>query len=435
MSGFHPNRPVTEMGRLVPIRIEEIERRILSWTLRSPVGLVVPVCPDELGQPALARTIADLAHVPYLDTLLISLADATAGDYARSRECLACYPGRKVVLWNDSPGARDLIRQLAAAGLFTGAPGKARARWLAVGYLLAEHRVDYIAFHDAGLGPCSREMLARLVLPAADATLGFDFIKGFCTSPSNPLTGRVGRLLLAPLIAALARLIGDAPYLRDLGSFRCALAGDSVVKCDLAQRMRLPCDGALELGALLEALRYREPSRICQVDLAGGWHHPPQDAWPRDAGDELPSMAEQVSKHLLRTLAAGGVNLTDGALRSLVAAYQREAEDAVDDSYAVASVNGLHLDRHEEERTVQRFIAALVSSVAEFLLDPLGPPLLPNWHRVRAGVPDVGTALLAAAEHGAVVSGFQSRPARVSRRAMASPLQLVERLDLPATPV
>ena len=47
-------------------------------------------------------------------------------------------------------------------------------------------------------------------------------------------------------------------------------------------------------------------------------------------------MARDVVKHLLRTLAAAGVNLPDGLLRSLLAAYQREAEDAVADSYAVS---------------------------------------------------------------------------------------------------
>ena len=32
----------------------------------------------------------------------------------------------------------------------------------------------------------------------------------------------------------------------------------------------------------------------------------------------------------------------------------------------------------------------------EFLSDPLGPPLVPNWVRVWAGVPDAGARLLAA---------------------------------------
>ena len=79
---------------------------------------------------------------------------------------------------------------------------------------------------------------------------------------------------------------------------------------------------------------------------------------------------------------------------SLQAAYQREAEDAVADSHAVAHINGLVFDRHAEERNVQVFTGALRAAIEEFLADPLGPPLVPNWARVWAGVPDAGARLL-----------------------------------------
>jgi glucosyl-3-phosphoglycerate synthase len=109
-------------------------------------------------------------------------------------------------------------------------------------------------------------------------------------------------------------------------------------------------------------------------------------------------MARDVVKHLLRTLAAAGVNLPDGLLRSLLAAYQREAEDAVADSYAVSTINGLGYDRHEEERNVQVFLAALRTSIEEFLADPLGTPLVPNWARVWAGMPEASARLLTAVQ-------------------------------------
>ena len=122
-------------------------------------------------------------------------------------------------------------------------------------------------------------------------------------------------------------------------------------------------------------------------------------------------MARDVAKHLLRTLAAAGVILSDGLLRSLLAAYQREAEDAVADSYAVAVMNGLVFDRHQEEQNVQTFIAALRASIDEFLADPLGPPLVPNWARVWAGVPDAGPQLLAAVHSDAAVGVADARGA------------------------
>jgi glucosyl-3-phosphoglycerate synthase len=113
-------------------------------------------------------------------------------------------------------------------------------------------------------------------------------------------------------------------------------------------------------------------------------------------------MARDIVKHLLRTLAAAGVNLHDGLLRSLLSAYRREAEDAVGDSYAVALINGLLFDRHEEEKSVQTFVSSLRSSIEEFLADPLGAPLVPNWARVWAGIPDAGNRLLAAVKRDAL---------------------------------
>ena len=60
-------------------------------------------------------------------------------------------------------------------------------------------------------------------------------------------------------------------------------------------------------------------------------------------------MAGDIAKHLLRTLAAADVVLSEGALKSLLASYQRRAEDAVNGYYALSPFNGLVFQRHEEE--------------------------------------------------------------------------------------
>jgi len=400
MSDFHQSGPVTALPRLVALSLDKLEERILALTQRFPVALVIPMVPDEMDRPALAGILDELIQVPYLDTLVVSLNHATADDYARAHDFFAEYPGRKVLLWNESPAIRELLSELASAGLHIGEPGKGRACWLAIGYLLAEERVEYIAFHDADVVNYSREMLARLVLPSVDPTVDFDFVKGYYARVSDRLHGRVTRLLLTPLLAAFTRLIGHDPYIGYLSSFRYALAGEFAVKCDLAERMRLPCDWGLEIVTLFEALRHRDPNRICQVELAERYDHKHRDLSSDDPSGGLHRMAKDVIKHLLRTLAAAGLSLPDGLLRSLLAAYQREAEDAVGDSYAVATVNGLRFDRHQEEKNLQTFVAALRASIEEFLADPLGAPLVPNWARVWAGVPDSGARLVTAARHG-----------------------------------
>ena len=87
---------------------------------------------------------------------------------------------------------------MQSVGLYVGERGKGRACWLAIGYLLAEERVEYIAFQDADVVNCKREMLARLVLPTLDPTVDYDFVKGYYARVSDRLHGRVTRLLLTP---------------------------------------------------------------------------------------------------------------------------------------------------------------------------------------------------------------------------------------------
>jgi glucosyl-3-phosphoglycerate synthase len=411
VSDFHQIGPVTALPRLVTRSVEDLEARILRFSARSPIALVIPMLPSEMDRPALSGMLDELSLTPYLDCLLVSLNHARPEDYVRCHEFFARYPGRLVILWNESPAIQEFLEQMQAVGLHCGEPGKGRACWLAVGYLLAEERAQYIAFHDADVLDYRREMLGRLVLPAVDPTLDFDFVKGYYGRVSDRLHGRVTRLLLTPLLAALTRLIGNDPYVAYLSSFRYALSGEYGMKADLVSRMRLPSDWGLEIVALFEALRHRAPNRLCQVELAERYDHKHQELSESDPTRGVHRMVKDVVKHLLRTLAAEGVALGDGALRSLLAAYQREAEDAVSDSYAVATVNGLLFDRHQEEKTVQTFTAALRASIDEFVADPLGAPLVPNWARVWAGVPDSGTRLVSAVQQASdYVSLVSGRP-------------------------
>jgi glucosyl-3-phosphoglycerate synthase len=400
VSDFHQFGPVTAIPRLVSREPEEMQRRLEALVPRFPVSLVIPMIPAEMDRPALAGILDELCQVRYLDTLVVSLNRATLDDYHHALAYFERYPRRKMVLWSESPAVEAFVRDMGAAGLYTGEPGKGRACWLAIGYVLAEERASYLAFQDADVVNYSQAMLARLVLPALEPAVDFDFVKAYYARVSDRLHGRVTRLLLTPLLAAFTRLIGQDPYIRYLSSFRYALSGEFAMKSDLAERMRLPCDWGLEIVTLFEALRHRAAGRICQVEIAERYDHKHQEISAGDPTKGLNRMARDITKHLLRTLAAAGVNLSPGLLMSLLAAYQREAEDAVADSYAVATINNLVFDRHEEEKNVQVFIEALRGAIDEFLADPLGAPLVPNWSRVWAGVPDAGARLLAAVARG-----------------------------------
>ena len=400
MSDFHQWGPVTALPRLRELPVEHLESRILALTPKFPVSLVIPMIPAEMDRPALAHIVEELSRLEYLHSLVISLNKASADDYARTVKFFEGYPGQKVILWSESRAVQGFLEKMQATGLNVGAPGKGRACWLAMGYLLAEEHVDYMAFLDADIVNFSREMLARLVLPALDPIVDFDFVKAYYARFSDRLYGRVTRLYVSPLLGAFTRLIGADPYIRYLSSFRYPLSGEFAVQRDLASRMRLPSDWGLEIVTLFEALRHRAPVRVCQVEIADRFEHKHGELSPDDASRGLNRMARDVGTHLLRTLAAAGVVLSEGLFKSLVAAYQREAEDAVADSYGVAMINGLDYDRHQEEIEVQTFGAALRASIEEFQADPSGPPLVPNWSRVWAGVHDAGPQLVAAVGEG-----------------------------------
>ena len=400
MSDFHQFGPVTAIPLLAAREPEEMEQRLEELTERFPVSLVIPMIPSEMDRPALGRILDELYQVKWIDTLVVSLNRATLEDYRRALEFFDRYQGHKMVLWSESPAVSAFVSDMAAAGLYTGETGKGRACWLAIGLILAEDRTSYIAFQDADVINYTRWMLGRLVLPAIEPTVDFDFVKAYYGRVSDRLHGRVTRLLLTPLLGAFTRLIGPDPYIRYLSSFRYALSGEFTIKRDLAEQVRLPCDWGLEIVTLFEALRHRAPGRLCQVEIAERYDHKHQDLSGEDPTQGLNRMARDVIKHLLRTLAAAGVTLSPGLLMSLLAAYQRQAEDAVNDSYAVAVVNHLLYDRHGEEQSVHVFAEALRASIDEFLADPLGPPLVPNWSRVWAGVPDASARLLAAVERG-----------------------------------
>ena len=394
MSDFHQSGPVTALPRLREIPVDTLDAQIRPLTAKFPVSLVIPMIPAEMDRPALGNILDELRRVDYLHSLVISLNKASAEDYERTTRFFAGYPGNKVILWSESRAVQQFLERIEARGLHVGTPGKGRACWL------AEEKVDYMAFVDADIVNFSREMLARLILPALDPIVDFDFVKAYYARFSDRLHGRVTRLFVSPLLAAFTRLIGSDPYIRYLSAFRYPLSGEFAVQRDLASRMRLPSDWGLEIVTLFEALRHRAPVRLCQVEIADRYEHKHQDLSADDSSRGLNRMARDVGTHLLRTLAAAGVVLSEGLFQSLIAAYQREAEDAVADSYGVAMINGLSYDRHDEEIDVQTFAAALRASIVEFQADPSGPPLVPNWARVWAGVHDAGPQLLAAVGEG-----------------------------------
>ncbi len=268
-----------------------------------------------------------MSQLPYLDAVVISLDRADEAGYRKSLEYFRRMKRRTVVLWNDGPGVTALLSRLAENDLRLGERGKGRACWMAFGYLLAAGH-EHVALQDADVLDYDRAALSRLLYPLVNPILNFDFCKGYYARFTDRLNGRVVRLFVWPLLSALSALLGSHPYLEFLSAFRYPLAGEFALSADLLRQVRVPADWGLEIGVLSEVFRHLSPRRVCQVDLTDRYDHKHQALSPDDASTGLNRMAGDIAKHLLRTLAAADVVLSEGALKSLLASYQRRAEDA-----------------------------------------------------------------------------------------------------------
>lgn len=109
-------------------------------------------------------------------------------------------------------------------------------------------------------------------------------------------------------------------------------------------------------------------------------------------------MAVDITKSILRTLAEEGVPISDGLLKSLPVTYLRTAREMMARYQNDALINILLFDQHEEGQAVEAFARAARLASDEYLADPVGLPLIPNWNRALAAIPEIFERLLAAVE-------------------------------------
>ncbi len=405
MSDFHQCGPITTLPRLEAAGAERRERELVDLVRTNPLFLIIPCLIDELKKPALAGMVLEIRDAPYIDTIVISLDRADEDGYRQALEYFHDIGHRTVVLWNNAPPLLQLRTEMEKRFAGVSEPGKGRAVWMAIGYVLAGERARVVAFHDADVVNYSRSQLTNLVYPVLNPLLSFDFCKAYYSRYTDRLHGRATRLLIRPLLQAVETMVGRTSFISYLGAFRYALAGELAFSSDLLRRIRIPGDWGLEVGLLFEVLRQRSPRRICQVDITDQFEHKHQPLSPDDPTTGLHRMAVDIVKHLLRTLSAAGIVLPGGCFQSMRVAYQRFAEDAVSDYLAVAAFNGLSFDKNAEEDAVDTFSKALQEACEQFMIDPLGAPPLPNWSRVDSAIPDAGARLVAAvADLGGVIN-------------------------------
>jgi glucosyl-3-phosphoglycerate synthase len=389
MSDFFQTGNITTLHQLGQASLDRIEAELLGFSKTRPIALVLPALYSEFEGPAMPGIVRELSKVKYLNEIVLALDQATEEDFKRVREFMAPIPAPVRIVHNKGKRIGEVYETLKRNGLDAGPQGKGRSAWMSYGYVLARGQSDVIALHDCDIVTYSRELPARLCYPIANPNLNYAFCKGYYSRVTNKMNGRVTRLLVTPLVRSLQQLTGGHGFLAFLDSFRYTLAGEFSMSADMARINRIPSDWGLEVGSLAEVYRNYSPRRVCQVDIAATYEHKHQVLSAEDAEKGLMKMAVDICKSIFRTLASDGVVFSEGLFRSLSVTYLRQAEDTLMKYEADAMINGLSFDRHEEAKAVEAFTRAIAMAAQAFVENPMGNPLIPNWNRVTAAIPDI----------------------------------------------
>ena len=138
--------------------------------------------------------------------------------------------------------------------------------------------------------------------------------------------------------------------------------------------------------------------RICQVDLCERYDHKHQLLSEDDAQTGLMKMCIDICKTLFTTLASTGIVFSDGFFRTLRITYLGSAQSFIGKYENDSAINGLFFDRHGETKAVEAFTNGIKIAGEQFLEDPIGTPLIPNWSRVTSAIPDFFDKLVDAVE-------------------------------------
>lgn len=397
MADFQQNGNVTTLHNLRTVSSADLTRELESYAETRKINLILPSLFSELQGDALPKILDELSQLNYLNRIVIGLDRADKDQYRHAIEFFSRLPQDHVVIWNDSPRMQTIHQRLESMGLNPGDPGKGRNVWFCLGYTLACKDSAVVALHDCDIVTYHRDMLTRLVYPLANPNFPYQLAKGFYPRiGEGKLNGRVSRLLVSPILIALKKVIGDRDYIDYLRSFRYPLSGEFAMRTAPLPDLRIPSDWGLEIGVLSEAWRNLAPRSVCQVEIADNYDHKHQPVSEEDASTGLSRMSIDICKSIFRKLAADGTVFTDEIFRTLKATYYRSALDLLESYYADARMNGLHIDRHKEEKMIELFARNIMTAGQTYLENPSETPFIPTWSRVHAADPALMTDMLRA---------------------------------------
>ncbi|OWU84456.1 glycosyl transferase [Oceanicola sp. 22II-s10i] len=397
MADFHQNGNIATIHNLRTTTNEDLTRELVTFATTRKISLILPSLYSELEGDALPNILNELAQVPYVHRIVIGLDQADEAQYRHARDFFSVLPQNHVVIWNDSPRMLEIQKRLEGLGLAPVEPGKGKNVWSCLGFLIACADSAVVAIHDCDIVTYDKEMLARLVYPVANPNFPYQVAKGYYARiGGGKINGRVSRNLVSPLLIALKKVIGDRDYIDYLRAFRYPLSGEFAMRTSILPDLRIPSDWGLEIGVLSEAWRNLAPKSVCQVEISDAYDHKHQDLSPEDKSKGLSRMSIDICKAIYRKLAADGTVFNEEVFRTLKATYYRSALDLLDSYYNDARMNGLYVDRHVEEASIEMFAENIIEAGRVFLDNPAETPFIPTWNRVHSADPDLMADMLKA---------------------------------------
>ncbi len=396
MSDFIQDRKITNLQMINQRALYDIESEIEVFSYDRKITLLLPSLYSEFDGDAMPKIIRSLENVPYIHRLVLSLDQASEAEFEAVKEMFRGFNYDVQIIWQDSPRIRALYDHLEKNQFYIGYQGKGRGVWFAIGYILAKKDTKVIALHDCDIVNYDRILLARLVYPLVNPSLAYEFSKGYYSRVSDcQLYGRVTRLYLTPILQALKKIFGSRDFFEFLESFRYILSGEFAIRSDMAAKVRIAPDWGLEITTLGEVYSLATPARVCQVELLANYEHKHQEIKKgHNPESGLSKMVMDITRALFRILSQDGIVFTPAVVRTLKVTYINFARVNIEKYDALAKLNGLRFDRHEEISAVELFSAALSLASEHFLEDPIGTPLMPGWHRVMSAEADFGSRMI-----------------------------------------
>ena len=391
MSDFQQNGHVTTFHNFRSKKYDEIKSELIEFSKLRPMQLILPSLYSEFLGVAFPEIIKKLKHANFLNQITVGLDNANKTQFLRAKRLLEKIPVRVRVIWHDGPNMKSISNLLRENGLDSSVPGKGRNVWYCMGYVYGLKNCEAVALHDCDILTYDLEMLSRLLYPIANPAYNFYFCKGYYSRiANNKMNGRVGRLLVSPLIDALRIMSKDnSGFLDFIKSFRYPLSGEFSFRRRLIRDIRIPFDWGLEIGMLSEVHRNFSKNMFCQVDIADKYDHKHQKISFDDSSKGLSKMSFDIIKTFIRKLANQGVGYNKDALRALKATYYRTALDYISSYNYDASMNGIEVDINYEEKLVELFAENIFKAGNIVLEKPQEMNLMPNWSRVRSAIPRV----------------------------------------------